>query len=246
MQSLAPFVGQLLPLANGLELGQVVFVARGVLPANLLLVLIELIEVFSEVTATRRLHLGCEAPDAALDRPLFLLLAGLLTVADESAALRQMVERPAEQMTVLPVAEIELLGQCHIAVVVGIAVRIVVGALPLEKSLVERIVLFFPPCGQLLPGQRRTEVVADEYPEQVDLPKAPPEVLPAQRPGVRPVLYGRLFVVLFACDTLLKDVDALLFERVSVLRLFDDGPTERVGAEVQSQYRCHVRKNPFL
>ena len=156
-----------------------------------------------------------------------------------------MVERPAEQMTVLPVAEIELLGQCHIAVVVGIAVRIVVGALPLEKSLVERIVLFFPPCGQLLPGQRRTEVVADEYPEQVDLPKAPPEVLPAQRPGVRPVLYGRLFVVLFACDTLLKDVDALLFERVSVLRLFDDGPTERVGAEVQSQYRCHVKKILF-
>ena len=49
MQRLTPFVGQLLPVADGIELGQVVFVARGVFVADSFLVLVQSVEIFSEV-----------------------------------------------------------------------------------------------------------------------------------------------------------------------------------------------------
>lgn len=48
MQRLTPFVGQLLPVADGIELGQVVFVARGVFVADSFLVLVQSVEIFSE------------------------------------------------------------------------------------------------------------------------------------------------------------------------------------------------------
>lgn len=92
MQGSAPFVGQLLSVTDGIEFGQVMFVARGVFAANPLLMLVEPVEVLPEIPASGCFHLGRQILDALLDRSVFLFIPGLLAVAEESAPLCQMIE----------------------------------------------------------------------------------------------------------------------------------------------------------
>ena len=126
--------------------------------------------------------------------------------------MRQMIKRPAKLPPLCAIPEIEPFGQCLVTVMVGISVCIVIGPLPAEKLLVERVLLFLPPNGELFVGQRRTEVVPDEDSEQVDLPQAPPEIVTAQCPGIRPILDGRFFIVFVAGNALLENVYAFVYQ----------------------------------
>lgn len=73
----------------------------------------------------------------------------------------------------------EPLGQCYITIVIGISIFVVVGPLPAKKLLIERILFFLTPGGKLFLCQWWTEVITNEYPEQVDFAKPSPEIVTA-------------------------------------------------------------------
>ena len=139
MQRLTPFVGQLLPVADGIELGQVVFVARGVFVADSFLVLLAI--------ALAKPTLFFMPPDNSagycLDRAVFFLISCFLAIAEESASLCQMIKRPAKQPALCAIPEIEPLGQGYITIVVRISIPIVVGSLPTEEFIVLRVTFLF-------------------------------------------------------------------------------------------------------
>ena len=202
------------------------FVARGVFAANPLLMLVEPVEVLPEIPASGSLHLGRQILDALLDRSVFLFIPGLLAVAEESTPLCQMIERPSQQPPLCAIPEVEPFGQCHITVVVGISIFVVVGPLPAKKFLVERVLFFLPPQGELFLAQRRAEIVADEFLEQLDLSQASPKIVTAQSPGIRPILDGRFFIAFVAGNPLLKDFISFVQLRISVLRFVDKRPSQ--------------------
>ncbi len=245
VQRFAPLPGQLLLFANGPEFGQKMFVACRVVRADLLLAQVERVEVLPEVLASGLAHGLRQVADPLLDRAVLALGAGLLAVAQEAAALGQVVERTAERMTVGAVVEVERFAQRPVAVVVGIAARGVVRALPAQELLVQRVAFAAAPCVQLVAAQRRTEVVFHEQPDQLDLSDSAAEVVAAQCTRLRPVLHGRLLVVLFACHALLEDVYAPIEQPAAavVVVALHDRPADRVRAEVQSQCFRHIRFN---
>lgn len=226
MQRLTPFVGQLLPVADGIELGQVVFVARGVFVADSFLVLVQSVEIFSEVPTPCRCYFSRQIFDTLLDRAVFFLISCFLAIAEESASLCQMIKRPAKQPALCAIPEIEPLGQGYITIVVRISIPIVVGSLPTEEFIVLRVTFLFLPGGQQLLGQRRAKVVTDEYFEQFDFSQTPPEIVAAQCPGARPILNGRFFIVFVAGNSLLENVYTFVNQRIFVLLFIDKGPSQ--------------------
>ena len=76
------------------------------------------------------------------------LTAGLQQIAAQIKAGRFEIEPDVEDVH----SEVELLGQCHVTVVVRVAIFVVVGPLPAKKLLIERILLFLTPCGELPVG----------------------------------------------------------------------------------------------
>ena len=241
IQRLAPFVGQLLSVADGLELGQIMFVTRSVSAADPLLALVERVEVLPEIPASGCLHLGRQILDIRLDRS-FGIVSRLLTVAEESTPLCQMIKCPAQQPPLITIFEIEWLGQGHVTVVIGVAIHIIVGSLPTEKLLVERILLCLTPCGELFVGQGRTEIVADKHLEQFDLSQPPPEIVTPQGAGIRPILNGRFFIVLVPRNPFLENLYAFVQQCISLIRLVENCPSQRIGTQIQTQYFCHMKK----
>lgn len=156
-----------------------------------------------------------------------ILFGGLLAVAQKAAALCQVVKRATERMTVAAGCQVERFGQGAITVAIGIPVRVVVRSLPAQKLFGQRIDFPAPPGIELGVGKQRTEIVADEHPEQFDFPQATAKIMSPERAGVRPVLHGRLFVVLHTSDPLLKDVHSLFEQGISVVVLLHDGPADR-------------------
>ena len=154
------------------------------------------------------------------------------------------MKRAAWQPALWANPEIERLGQGYITIVVRISIPIVVGSLPTEEFIVLRVTFLFLPGGQQLLGQRRAKVVTDEYFEQFDFSQTPPEIVAAQCPGARTILNGRFFIVFVAGNSLLENVYTFVNQRIFVLRFIDKGPSQLVGAKVQTQYFCHM-KNVF-
>ena len=234
MQCLCQGFGQFLFFADGPELRQIVFVARGVFFADFFFLLVKYVEIFAQIAASRRFHVGCQVLDALFDLSVFALFPGIFPVADESAPLRQVVQGAAERPAVVTVVEIEFFGQGAVAIMVGILVSIVVRSLPLDESVVERVGLAFAPLSQLLVAQRRAQVVFDEYLEHLDFTQSAAEIVTTQRPRIGSVLHGRFFVVCLARYALLENVDSSVEQCISVFGLFCYGPSQRVGAQIQS------------
>nr|WP_302301335.1 hypothetical protein [Alistipes ihumii] len=130
--------------------------------------------------------------------------------------------------------EIERFGQRLVAVAVGILVRAVVRSLPADKLVRQRIDFLLFPIFQLFVGQSRTEVVANEHTEQVDLAQSSPGIMTAQGAGCGSVLHGGLLAVLFACHAFLKDVYPLVEQGISRVVPLYESPSDRGGSQVQS------------
>ena len=119
----------------------------------------------------------------------------------------------------------------------------IVGSLPTEKLLVERILLCLTPCGELFVGQGRTEIVADKHLEQFDLSQTPPEIVTPQGAGIRPILNGRFFIVLVPRNPFLENLYAFVQQCISLIRLVENCPSQRIGTQIQTQYFCHMKKD---
>ena len=233
--------GQSLLRADGLELPHVMFVAGRIVFADLLLAAVQVVEVGAQIGAAGPLHVVVQLPDARFDLALVVLAGRILAIAQKTAALRQMIQRAAERMTVRTLVEIQPFGQRTIAVAIGITVRPVVRPLPFQELVDQRIALRPAPFVQRPVGKRGAEVVSRQHLEQCDLAQAPPEIVAPQRTCVRPVLHGRFFAVLLPGHTLLKDVDPLIDQPVSVLPLLHERPTDGVGSQIQTQYFRHKK-----
>ena len=205
-QCLDPLFGQLLFVADGSKLGQVVLVPRGIVIANLLFSLIEVIKIFTQILASGIVHLSGQLLDAAFDLPVLLFVAGLLAVAEEPAPLSQVVERSPQYVPLRLYTKIEPFGQGPITVVVRIFIPIIIGPLPQQKGLIHRVLFSFAPVVQLCIGQGRAEVVGCQYPQQGYLPQPPTEIVSPQSPCIGTVLHGGFFHILFAGNTLLKNI----------------------------------------
>ena len=130
--------------------------------------------------------------------------------------------------------EVERFGQRLVAVAVGILVRAVVRSLPADEFVRQRIDLLLFPIFQLFVGQSRTEVVANEHTEQIDLAQSSPGIMTAQGAGCGSVLHGGLLAVLFACHAFLKDVYTLVEQGIFRVVPLYESPSDRGGSQVQS------------
>lgn len=210
LQRLLQILRQVLPAADGAEFGQVVFVAGGIGLPDLRFSPVQAVKVFAQITAALFLHGFAQLEDAVFDLARFFVRGGFLSVAQKTPALREMVQGAAQGVTILLQAQVEFFGQAPEPVVVGVFVPVVVRALPEDKVLVEGIAFFLSPRLQTFPAQRRAQLVFRQYFEQFYLAQPAPEVMPAQRACVRPVLYGGPFHVFLAGDAFLEDIDTFV------------------------------------
>ena len=163
-----------------------------------------------------------------------------LTLPSLSAVLsRRLLRKPRRCVAPLFAGKVELLAQGAITVAVWVAAGLLVGALPRQKRLVERISFLLQPEVELLVSKRRTQLVVDEHSEQVDLALAAPAVCSAQCAGVGARLDGGLLSSLFTRYTLLKYADSLIYKRAAVAFALDYSPADRVRTQIESQYLFH-------
>ena len=144
-----PLLGQMLLPTNGFQFCQTVFVARSVLLADGLLLLVEAVEILAQVTATALFHLLVQFLDTALDFSFLALLLGVLSVADKTAALHQMIERAAKCVAIRLFPQIQCLVQRPIPIVVRIFVQGIIRTLPLQETGIEGIDLLPTPFVEL-------------------------------------------------------------------------------------------------